>query len=415
MAGPLYANNVAGTLAANIGPSDTGVLLGAGQGALFPAIAGGNYYYATLVHQATGLIEVVKVTGKSADTLTVVRGQDGTGAISFNTGSLVEMRLVAQALRELDYRNAMGIANGLATLDGTTKIPIGQLSAQVPILDIITGKLPLTVFPPEVAMDSELAGKANLSGGTFTGGVTFAANVQIDPGGAGAVTLAIGNDAHFVDANVAHALALRSSTNAALGFLYFGNAGHYIGWNGGVMVSDGQMIWTAGNFDPNAKLNVTNPIATGDIVATGRMQSNAGYFSSGTGHLVLSANSGPLYLRPFGADNATNQGIINTSGLAQFVDVQSYSDKTMKKHIRRRYARTELVDQIQFKDWKRKSDGRFGLGVVAQDLLPFAPEYVGEGEDGKLSVDYAGLALELVLGLGTRLRRVEAALNLKVK
>lgn len=412
MAQPIYANLVAGTIAANIGPADTAILLGAGQGATFPAITGGNWYYATLVHNTLGIVEIVRVTAKSADTLTVVRGQDGTGAASFTTGTLVELRLVAQTLRELDYRAAMGVANGLATLDAGVKIPDAQLSANVPLLT--AGKLNISTIPDAVATDAELAGKANLAGGAaFTGNMSIQGNLTVDPAGAGAAVLAVGNDAFFRDINVANALSLQGVGNNAIGYLYFGNGGHYVGWNGAVMVSDGQMIWTAGNFDPNTKAAQTNPYIAGQVRCTGQMYADSGRFQSGGTDVVIGGNGGGVYLRPHSVDNGTNQGIINASGLAQFVDVQSYSDKRRKKKIRRVYADIDIARKLQLQTWVNKADNSPGWGLVAQDLLAKGLDrHVGGGGDVDYSVDYAKVALEVAMANDLRLRRVEAALNL---
>jgi hypothetical protein len=412
MAQPLYANHVAGLLAATIGPSDTAVLLGAGQGAIFPAITAGNWYYCVLVHNVTGVTEVVKVVAKSVDTLTVVRGQDGSSATSFATGSVIELRVVAQTLREIDYRSAMGLAGGLATLEvGTGRLPVAQLPSNVPLMT--GGKIDMANIPDAVATDAELAGKANLSGANFTGPVTFAGNVTVDTGGAGAATLAVGNDAYFVDCNIGNTLSLRGVANAALGWLQFGT-GPRLGWDGSSLVWNGSGVWYAGNFDPNSKLNVTSPSVNGNLTGNGRFFANT-YFSSTVSAAVLSAEGGVIYLRPNGADNNTNATMIHTSGLLQAVDVQSYSDKRFKKKIRAAFADITLPFQLQLKVWKRKADNADGWGLVAQDLLEkkFDRHVGGTLEDG-YSVDYGKVALEVAMANHLRLCRIEAALNLKV-
>lgn len=391
---PIYANNVAGTMGANIGPSDTAVLLGAGQGASFPAVTAGNWYYATLVHATLATWEVVKVTGKSVDTLTVVRGQDGTSAQSFTIGSLVEMRLPAQALRELDWRNYAGFANGLAQLGGDGKVPDAQLSANVPIM--VGGKLQMANIPDAVALDSELANYLPLAGGTVTGNLGIVGNLTVDTAGAGAARLNVGNDAYLMDVNVGNMMGLRSVANAAVGFLAFGSGNHYVGWNGGAFVADGNNIWHAGNFDPASKANQSNPYIAGDVRVTSYFRSDGGYFISQTAHLVLGSQSGPIYMRPNGELNGTNQGVYNTSGLFQAVDVQSYSDKKFKKKIRKWAVDLDIANKLDPKQWLRKSDNTPGWGVVAQDLLARGLDrHVGGDAKAGYSVDYARLAFEV--------------------
>jgi hypothetical protein len=106
--GVLLKNNVAGYLATAINASDTGILLGSGEGAAFPQPAGVDYFYVTLA-TPNGTQEIVKCTSRIGDALTVVRGQENTTAQSFPAGSLAEMRITAQAV--YDVAGASGAAS----------------------------------------------------------------------------------------------------------------------------------------------------------------------------------------------------------------------------------------------------------------------------------------------------------------
>jgi len=75
----LFSNNAASNLSASITSTATSLSVAAGTGAEFPNPTGSDYFYATL-SDAAGSIEIIKVTARSADTMTVVRGQDGTTA-----------------------------------------------------------------------------------------------------------------------------------------------------------------------------------------------------------------------------------------------------------------------------------------------------------------------------------------------
>ena len=90
-------NNVASTLNGSITDTATNFLVV--DGAKFPVPAGGEYYLATLVgYNSNGIEsewEIVRVTSRSSNTLTVVRGQEGTVARPWPNGTRVEMRITA--------------------------------------------------------------------------------------------------------------------------------------------------------------------------------------------------------------------------------------------------------------------------------------------------------------------------------
>jgi hypothetical protein len=94
-----FTNNATSTLAAGINSSVTTLSVAAGQGALFPTLSG-DYFYCTLANVA-GTVEIIKVTARSTDTFTIVRGQDNTTAATWIAGDKVELRLVAASLNDL--------------------------------------------------------------------------------------------------------------------------------------------------------------------------------------------------------------------------------------------------------------------------------------------------------------------------
>lgn len=87
-------NAAFGTLAGNISAVQTLISLAAGQGARFPALTPGDWFWGTIVN-AANVAEVVKVTVVAGDTFTVLRGQDGTTAAAFNAGDRFELRAPA--------------------------------------------------------------------------------------------------------------------------------------------------------------------------------------------------------------------------------------------------------------------------------------------------------------------------------
>jgi hypothetical protein len=86
-------------LAAGLTDTDTTVSVTGGQGARFPTLAAGEYFYATL-ENASLLREIVKVIARADDTFTVIRAQDSTTARSWNAGDTLALRLNAAAIED---------------------------------------------------------------------------------------------------------------------------------------------------------------------------------------------------------------------------------------------------------------------------------------------------------------------------
>lgn len=109
----LLTNNAQGTLSAAITNVATSLILNAGQGALFPVLAGSDWFPATIV-DASNNIEVVKVTARAADTLTIVRGQEGTTARAYAINDKVECRMTAAVFaNKLDKDTGGTVAGSL--------------------------------------------------------------------------------------------------------------------------------------------------------------------------------------------------------------------------------------------------------------------------------------------------------------
>jgi hypothetical protein len=118
----ILKNNAFSTLATAITASDTAIVVV--DGSQFPALSAGEYFYTTLVSPA-GTTEIVKVTARVSNSLTVVRAQDGSSAASFQVGTLVEMRTnaasvqdaVTQTLTQLSAAFSAAVADQRAVRD----------------------------------------------------------------------------------------------------------------------------------------------------------------------------------------------------------------------------------------------------------------------------------------------------------
>ena len=93
----VLANNVATTLATDITAASGSLTVSSGTGSRFPVITSQQYYYATIMSTDKRL-EIVKVTARSGDLLTITRAQENTQAAQFPAGSRVELRITAQSV-----------------------------------------------------------------------------------------------------------------------------------------------------------------------------------------------------------------------------------------------------------------------------------------------------------------------------
>lgn len=112
----LLKNNVSGILSTQLNSASTSMMLV--DASNFPTPTGGNFYLLTLVGLNTNgqeaTWEVVKVTAKAANTLTVVRAQEGTTAATWSVASTVQLRLTAGTVATQD-----ALVSGLATKEPT--------------------------------------------------------------------------------------------------------------------------------------------------------------------------------------------------------------------------------------------------------------------------------------------------------
>lgn len=98
------ANNARASLAGGISANQGSLSLIGGEGAKFPTLNTGEYFYITVTSSALATnTEIMRVTARSADTFTITR-PDGTARNSNNTfsaGDSVELRITENALTDL--------------------------------------------------------------------------------------------------------------------------------------------------------------------------------------------------------------------------------------------------------------------------------------------------------------------------
>jgi hypothetical protein len=113
----LHANNAVSTLASGITNVATSLTVATGQGALFPSPTGGDYFWLTLDDGVN--VEIVKVTARSGDVFTIVRGQQGGGGVAFSTGATAAHRWTR------DDSNGVG-GSGNVTISAADQLSIAN-------------------------------------------------------------------------------------------------------------------------------------------------------------------------------------------------------------------------------------------------------------------------------------------------
>ncbi|HDL6770566.1 TPA: hypothetical protein PXJ84_000001, partial [Yersinia enterocolitica] len=116
----LSANNASTVLSAGISASATTLTVNTGTGGLFPSpVSGTSFFKLTLIDAATGtLTEIVHVTARIGDTMTIVRGQEGTVSRLWSANDISANMMTAGTL---DLFAQSGTLGGAALLNvGTT-------------------------------------------------------------------------------------------------------------------------------------------------------------------------------------------------------------------------------------------------------------------------------------------------------
>jgi len=129
MGNPLFTNNAGSTFANPVDMTSTTVTLVGGGGALFPQPTGSDYFMVTFITVNGVALEICKCTARAGDTLTVVRGQEGTNAQNFQIGDQCQLRITASTMNTIvssigtdNVKNITAGAGISATGTGTVTI-----------------------------------------------------------------------------------------------------------------------------------------------------------------------------------------------------------------------------------------------------------------------------------------------------
>jgi hypothetical protein len=266
-----------------------------------------------------------------------------------------------------------------------------------------------------------LAAYLPLVGGTLTGKVTTAPT----SGGMATATASLGKVA-VVGASGANAAFLEFNRTGAFAS-YLGidtdNAWKVGGWSAGAVANrlvheglatvnltaiNASTLVTSGAITSSGQVTVHNQVAVdgGGCGFTFADRTNSGataqwYYTTGSARLFFNGGLGDTITISATTGNTTVTGVWTGPNFI------ATSDRRLKKYVKKRKARQDLADSLNFVSFTWKKDSRPDLGVIADEVREVAPEYVYEDDSGVLGVDKAMLALEAVIGLAARVRALE--------
>lgn len=127
-----FTNNASTTLGSAASAAATTMTLATGTGAEFPTLSGSDFFVATLwaAGSTTGVPnEIVRVTARVGDTVTVVRGQEGTTAQAWNVGDTFALYPTAAFYNGIVQQGDIQLQSGNSAVDtGTANAGVITLS-----------------------------------------------------------------------------------------------------------------------------------------------------------------------------------------------------------------------------------------------------------------------------------------------
>lgn len=124
----LFTNNAKSTLASGITAIATSIFLAPGDGALFPD-PGPNEQFAVTLVDASQNIEICYCTERVTDTLTVIRGQEGTSGLPFIIGDIVSLRVTSEMCGYFVQQGLKGYGHAGGTADAITCLMVPALTS----------------------------------------------------------------------------------------------------------------------------------------------------------------------------------------------------------------------------------------------------------------------------------------------
>ena len=176
--GALATNGAVTTISASINATATQIVLAGGTGELFPAAVDGKTWFFGTLYDADNKVEVVKVTQRSGDTLTVLRGQDGTSAHNYDAGAGFDLRPTAALFNDKVSEDTLTekVTELEEAYTAADSAVTKTLQSQIDSVNSTVSSLSTTVTANQSTLSSNYYTKSDadgryllLSGGTVTG------------------------------------------------------------------------------------------------------------------------------------------------------------------------------------------------------------------------------------------------------
>ncbi|MGT3294762.1 hypothetical protein [Yersinia enterocolitica] len=135
----LSANNASTVLAAGISSTATTLTVNTGTGSLFPSpVSGTSYFKLTLIDAATGtLTEIVHVTARTGDNMTIVRAQEGTVSRLWSANDIAANMMTAGTLSLLAQKDfSLQISNNLSEIAAAGPASVTATLANIGLSDV---------------------------------------------------------------------------------------------------------------------------------------------------------------------------------------------------------------------------------------------------------------------------------------
>jgi hypothetical protein len=336
------------------------------------------------------------------------------------TGEIATAQIADDAVTDAKLANSINAAISANSAKVTNATHSGEVTGAT-ALTIADGAVVTDRIADDAVTTAKIADDA-ITGAKIDGTTTVtAASVVVTPDGSSASSVlklkATNNytaELHFGD--VADDDAGRIQYNN-----YANEMGFYVNNSQkAVFKSDGDLlIGTTSSGSYSAKLRVQGRIETSSgVYAT----SNGSYFLQGGNYGAATIN-----VRSYSSYSSSTQKQISFQGStgSQFGSIaivgaatvyNTSSDERLKENIQDANDAGSKIDAIQIRqfDWISEYGGEHqDYGVIAQELLPVAPEAVSEGytEDDMMSVDYSKLVPTLIKEIQSLRRRVKELEN----
>lgn len=374
----LFKNNAFSALAASLTNVATTLTVSTGHGDRFPAVTGADFFMLTL-QDASNNVEIVKVTARTAgaDSMTIVRAQEGFTARAWNMGDVVELRVTSFALNPLSVFAGAATAQTMRNAMATPSRTGGEASGTWAI---------------DISGNAATATYATSAGSATTAGSCT--------GNAATVTNGVYTNGSYADP------AWLTSLN------YSKLTGTVPTWNQNTTGNAGTVT--------NGVYTTGDQSVAGVKTFTGAYTAFAGVSGSYNGTVYIGGAA--RHIRSVTATNAwefinaNNTAVIHTfANNGDFTaagNVTAYSDERLKMDWADLPA--DFIERLAFVKhgtYTRKDTGDRQAGASAQDMQRLLAEVVGENDQGFLSLAYGNAALVAAIQLSVRVIDLEARLK----